>query len=130
VSSPSSPSAEQPPTRARSPFQLNPQLLCFDPAAFASHHALVAALYRAGVAAVAELGETSPGRGHLDLKEQVKQFGVAWVTLGPISERSVRRLAVGCHRFKVAIAAADLAGVQRQLGAHPLFRQMRTAPLQ
>lgn len=135
ASSPSSPSAEAPPLSpetpaasavgAGSPFELNPNLLQFDPAWFASYRHLVATLYRAGVGAVAELGADKPS----PLAEHAAQFGVPWVELGAASPASLRRLATGCRRFRIAIASADMADLRRHLGAHPLFRLLPVVEL-
>jgi hypothetical protein len=121
MSSPSSPS-DDPGSEgtATSPFPLNPELYVFDPSSFASHHELVAALWRTGVGAVAELGDARPS----PWGQQVRQFGVAWVQLGPVSEQSLRRLAAGCRRFRLAAAVEDQVDLQRHLGAHPLFRRL------
>lgn len=133
MSSPESPSAESPPPGASlraaagggSPFELNANLLHFDPAWFDSYQQLVASLYRAGVGAVAELGAGRPS----PLAEHAKQFGVAWVALGPASPPALRRLAVGCRRFRLAIASADMSELRRQLGSHPLFRSLPAVEL-
>jgi hypothetical protein len=110
----------------RSPFPLNRDLIVFDPSRFDSHYELIAALWSVGVGAVAEIGVPQP----VPWKPQVPEFGVPWVTLGPASDQVWSRLAVGCHRFRLAVATGDRASLERHLGAHPLFRQVGTVALE
>lgn len=122
-------------------------LSMFDPSWFADTHALVATLWRTGVTAVAEIGcakdfahedredradcaaREAAGAAPGPQPEHVAQFGVPWVSLGAAGPAALRRLAVGCQRFTVAVATDDVACIERSLGAHPVFRKVALTPL-
>jgi hypothetical protein len=88
-----------------------------------SGHALVAALWREQMTAVADLRLTRDE----ELKELCLSFGVAYAHLGPLSEaEAVRRLTVGVRRFTVAVCAdTDVAQkLPPLLGVHPPLRAL------